>query len=841
MTVLEQIHSKIDLLTEIKNRNYDVYVMGNGYALEECPFCSGHDCFRIYQNDNKWSCFQCTDNKTNQDVIDFIGYSNGTELSETIRKLIVELNIYVDSETDDTIEVEKVKRLALSYYQKTFLKYIDQKKALRVLDLDGKKIRKSLKEHLHKHRGLNTDFLLSMGVGYSDGMLAPYLLEVLKIPEAYVVKSGLIKTNTGDDYFAANSMIFSHTTAHGFSHFSSDKGLAKQNIALKQAASHVTANSLFYLQETIPTRHEIEAVFVCEGQYDALSIYQVTENLNPNIGVLATTGKISAKQIEFLKDMHAPAIYMFFDGDDPGKAMRNTLIEHLPTNVLKDIPADIFGENDINYLLTIADDPKITLTDLIKEAIEPKLYKITKAKQEERFFEPNEDELYDTELEQSIIKTMFIESDFSVLTTISEKAFYVSSHRKIQQRMLKLLGEGREPDMLVTITEAGVPKTVLENIKEASEIDLVEGVRLLVWYHERRAINSFSTELNSLVSQKTDLKYLRDQFSTAIHDAIITSHDTSDDVYTPENIVEKAAEDIPDEGIQAVKSGFSNLDPRLVYGFYSGTMTIIAGSPGAGKSMFKTNVQRNQCEYLNYGVISYTPENGLIMDQARMDSLMLGIPFMEILRASKSSEIYELRKKNWEKLSKWNFVQSGEIVGIPKIVTDVILYKRKYPRVKEWIVYVDLADYIKEFAAGGANRWLNIEESLRLLRNLGKPKNLDFAVVLLAHIGRSGKSKKSRNKEDRKPTMDSLRGSAGYENVSDLVFLLYRDRMFDPSTVDDLLEVNMAKQRGGVSNVHILFEFIPEFSKVEPTENDVYEDGDMSSDDVEEESPNSYL
>ena len=113
--------------------------------------------------------------------------------------------------------------------------------------------------------------------------------------------------------------------------------------------------------------------------------------------------------------------------------------------------------------------------------------------------------------------------------------------------------------------------------------------------------------------------------------------------------------------------------------------------------------------------------------------------------------------------------------------------------------------------------------------------------MLLAHIGRSGKSKKSRNKEDRKPTMDSLRGSAGYENVSDLVFLLYRDRMFDPSTVDDLLEVNMAKQRGGVSNVHILFEFIPEFSKVEPTENDVYEDGDMSSDDVEEESPNSYL
>jgi len=73
------IKDLIDITEEITRRTgKGVKKVGDALDLEQCPFCHGHNCFRIRPKDRSWSCHQC-EGKTGGTIIDFVMKERGCD------------------------------------------------------------------------------------------------------------------------------------------------------------------------------------------------------------------------------------------------------------------------------------------------------------------------------------------------------------------------------------------------------------------------------------------------------------------------------------------------------------------------------------------------------------------------------------------------------------------------------------------------------------------------------------------------------------------------------------------------------------------------------------------
>ena len=70
----QAIKDKTDIVLEIQKRTgLAVKAVGKHLDLSECPFCRGHNCFRIDPDKQLFNCFQC-DGKQGKggSIIDFV-------------------------------------------------------------------------------------------------------------------------------------------------------------------------------------------------------------------------------------------------------------------------------------------------------------------------------------------------------------------------------------------------------------------------------------------------------------------------------------------------------------------------------------------------------------------------------------------------------------------------------------------------------------------------------------------------------------------------------------------------------------------------------------------------
>jgi replicative DNA helicase len=72
---------------------------------------------------------------------------------------------------------------------------------------------------------------------------------------------------------------------------------------------------------------------------------------------------------------------------------------------------------------------------------------------------------------------------------------------------------------------------------------------------------------------------------------------------------------------------------------------------------------------------------------------------------------------------------------------------------------------------------------------------LNFCFVPIVQIGRQNEHEKKFT--NRRPKLADLRGSGAWENDSDAVFLLYREAYYDHTIELDIVDIALAKQRGG--------------------------------------------
>ncbi|KKL80743.1 hypothetical protein LCGC14_2001680, partial [marine sediment metagenome] len=72
-------------------------------------------------------------------------------------------------------------------------------------------------------------------------------------------------------------------------------------------------------------------------------------------------------------------------------------------------------------------------------------------------------------------------------------------------------------------------------------------------------------------------------------------------------------------------------------------------------------------------------------------------------------------------------------------------------------------------------------------------------------------SRAVERRANKRPMLSDLKDSGNYEEAARLVMLLYRDSYYNPESLDNTMEVNIAKQNQGESgpNVIVPFTFEP--------------------------------
>jgi DNA primase len=256
------LKARIDLAEEIKRRTglTTKEVGDNTLDLAECPFCHGHDCFRIDLEKQTFKCFQGCNDKAG-DVFDFVQRYENCSAEEALRSLAEHYNYELTKQqpasSGRTPEEDKalngradILEAAASYYHAALF---DTARAIGY----QRKVRRHTDEALKAFR-----------VGYADGRLLEHLTGK-GFSQEDVLEAGLAKTRNGrvGDFFIAGLYIYPHADSAGRIAGFTCKD-PKKKYEYRLAGKYWGPDCLFFNMPAF----EGDKIFLVEGENDLLSV-----------------------------------------------------------------------------------------------------------------------------------------------------------------------------------------------------------------------------------------------------------------------------------------------------------------------------------------------------------------------------------------------------------------------------------------------------------------------------------------------------------------------------------------------------------------------------------------
>lgn len=342
--------------------------LGTWLDMGKCPFCGGHDCFRIQPEQQFFNCFQC---EAGGDVITFVRLYNKLNTNFDALKIVAKeigYNLNNSKEfhkksTNDAM-IEKIFSMAAYYYHQNLFK-------------DNKALAWIKEKRCHTE-----DILKKFIIGYTgndpDG-LSKYLLQQ-GFEHQQILMTGLAKQDntTLKDFFCSHLFIYPWKYYSFVGHFSMKDPQKKLVYQLPHKFKH--SNLLFYNQADIFR----DKIILVEGENDLLTVYRAIKNSEQlkNFGVIGIHGQISKEQLNYLRGTRQEKeIYCCFDNDVESKTGEK--YTHKVINAICDI-AETFvlsfedKYKDIDEYLRGDDFPGMSLKALIDDSIDGIEWKITR-------------------------------------------------------------------------------------------------------------------------------------------------------------------------------------------------------------------------------------------------------------------------------------------------------------------------------------------------------------------------------------------------------------------------------------------------------------------------------
>lgn len=255
-----------------------------------------------------------------------------------------------------------------------------------------------------------------------------------------------------------------------------------------------------------------------------------------------------------------------------------------------------------------------------------------------------------------------------------------------------------------------------------------------------------------------------------------------------------------------IGTGFTTVDSLLTWGFAPGQISIITGRPSTGKSLFRSNVQRNLSR-AGVGSLVISREQTLFAEFARIIAIdqeieLKFIPKVhEWMDKEENHHIGEKIMKTVEEISKWD-IQVVDAIG-QFFVIDIkrMILESRTEKFNPQVVFVDLFAQLDDTNIVENQAQVlqqKVDETARIARELG----VHICLVVQQRRG------------DDDP-MEKLKGSGGFEERADLLFLIDRPAYRDKDMQDNVMEVTILKQRDGERNVVCKLGFTPKFIKLQ--------------------------
>ncbi len=246
----------------------------------------------------------------------------------------------------------------------------------------------------------------------------------------------------------------------------------------------------------------------------------------------------------------------------------------------------------------------------------------------------------------------------------------------------------------------------------------------------------------------------------------------------------------PETTTKVLKTGIESFD-RMVGGFYSGLVTVIAARPGMGKTALTVNLFSN-LGAMGKKVIFFSLEDTAHFISLRVLARRCGVSYTDLV---------------YSRVSTQQLDKIGQNVG--QIESDTLWIDDKPGRSSQSIRHMCLrhqmlhgldavfVDHLGELS-DDMDAYASTSKNIKQLRDIAK--ELDVPVVVLSQL-----SRKCEGRDDKRPVLSDLRDSGKIEEVARNVLMLYRDSVYNKESDQREMEVLVRKSSHSKTGQFTLF------------------------------------
>jgi len=428
---------------------------------------------------------------------------------------------------------------------------------------------------------------------------------------------------------------------------------------------------------------------------------------------------------------------------------------------------------------------------------------------------------HNLEAERSILGAILLDDKavLAIFETLKPQDFYLDSHRRVFDHMLRLMDSSRPID-LVTLKDELQRASELESVGGAAYLaSLTDGLPRALNIEFYAAIVKEKSTLRRLIqlSNETMARSYQDEeeaegilqdVEKTIFDIVSQQFHSGFFPVTPiVSHVFKQIEELSNKKttVTGLETGFVDLD-RMTAGLHPSDLIIVAARPGLGKTSLCLNIAEHVAirKHKSVGIFSLEMSKEqlvkrLLCSEARIDAHRINTGY--------------LNREDWQRLSRASgdlsetkiFIDDSASVKIPEL-------RSKARRLSlEHGLDLIIVDYL-QLMSGSTQRYENrtqeISQISRGLKGIAK----ELAVPLIA-VSQLSRAIESRTGEHRRPQLSDLRESGSIEQDADLVLFIYREDMVNPSEENNgLAELILSKQRNGPTGT-VQLAFSKQFTK----------------------------
>lgn len=377
-------------------------------------------------------------------------------------------------------------------------------------------------------------------------------------------------------------------------------------------------------------------------------------------------------------------------------------------------------------------------------------------------------ELYNIEAEQSILGAILIEpksiSEGNEVN-LSSSDFYLDKHKIIYKCMKKLSDSDLEIDLIILSNELKNNKTLDEIGGVAyisSLITIVPTADNIIYYMKivknlamKRYIHNMLLQAGTNI-QSMDTSALIN-FTDELKSTLLECTNVND------LFIDASTISLKTENSGAIETGFRSIDNVTGGGLNFGTLTVVTGEPGSGKSTFLNQILANALS-LGFNGFLYSGELTYQMIMEWFAKTVANTKHLSIC-TNNFGQYVRLSDEGFEMISNWTkdklFIYSKEARADEINLANAIEYLAIKKNVKLFIL-----DNLMTLECSGSDKYEKQIIAVKALKNLAKKYNL--VVILVAHSNKSSFM-------NREPHVFEISGASEIPNLADYIFKMTRE------------------------------------------------------------------